>query len=182
MTAPAFSYHYFQLEAGGTEMRIFNSRPGIRGKLAFVPEAPAFYLIAVDTDGYEHLVEIFDDRDTALAAADENWQTYGVKGLHDQTVPGMPHVYKSYASPDGWAYIRLEGGTDAPRPSKVNWEGMEALIPEGACWYVIAVSTSGEEWPAFVGCVEADARQFAEHALQTYGVSDLIDLTKMGSA
>ena len=182
MSEDTFEYRYFQLDASDGEMRVFNSRPGIRGKLAFIPDAPTFYLIAIDTDGYEHLLDIFDNRDASLAAADENWQTYGVKGLHDQTIPGMPHVYKSYASPEGWAYIRLEGGTDAPRPSKVDWEGMEALIPDGACWYVIAVSTGGEEWPAFVGCNEGDARQFAADALEIYGVSDLIDLTQMGTA
>ncbi|WP_439625922.1 hypothetical protein [Shinella sp.] len=182
MSGSSFTYQYFQLDAGSDEMRVFNSRPGFSGKLAFIPNAPTFYLTAIDTEGYEHLIEIFADRDAALAAADGNWQAYGVKGLHDQTMPGMPHVYKSYASPDGWAYIRLEGGTDVPRPSKVNWEAMEALIPDGACWYVIAVSTGGEEWPAFVGCNEADARQFAGEALAIYGVSDLIDLTRMGSA
>lgn len=182
MSEDTFEYRYFQLDASDGEMRIFNSRPGIRGKLAFIPDAPTFYLIAIDTDGYEHLLDIFDNRDAALAAADENWQTYGVKGLHDQTIPGMLHVYKSYASPEGWAYIRLEGGEDAPRPSKVQWAEMEPWMPNGACWYVIAVAEDGEEWPAFVGCNEGDARQFAADALEIYGVSDLIDLTRMGTA
>ena len=182
MSEDTFEYRYFQLDASDGEMRVFNSRPDVRGQLAFIPNAPAFYLTAIDTDGYEHVVDIFHDRDTALSAADYKWRSFGVRGLHDRTVTGVPEVYRSYPSPEGWAYIRLEGGEDAPRPSKVQWAEMEPWMPKGACWYVIAVAEDGDEWPAFVGCNEGDARQFAADALEIYGVSDLIDLTRMGTA
>lgn len=182
MSEGPFEYRYFQLDASDGEMRVFNSRPDVRGQLAFIPKAPAYYLTAIDTDGYEHVVDIFHDRDTALSAADYKWRGFGVRGLHDRTVTGVPEVYRSYPSPEGWAYIRLEGGEDAPRPSKVQWAEMEPWMPKGACWYVIAVAEDGEEWPAFVGCNEGDARQFATDALEIYGVSDLIDLTQMGTA
>lgn len=180
MSEGSFAYQYFQLDAGNGEMRVFKSRPHLQGQLAFIPNAPAFYLTAIDTDGYEHLVDIFDDREAALSVADKRWRDFGVRGLHDRTVTGVPEVYRSYASPDGWAYIRLEGGTEAPRPSKAPWT--ETWVPDGPCWYAFAVTTDGLEWPVYVGYDEADARQLAQAALEEYGVSDLVDLTRMGTA
>lgn len=180
MSESSYTYQYFQLDAGNGEMRRFNNRPECRGQMAFIPSAPVFYLTAIDTEGYEHLVDIFYDRDMALTAADSHWQRYGVRGLHDRTGVGKAEVYRSYASPDGWAYIRLEGGTDAPRAPKAPWS--ETWTPDGPCWYAFAVTTDGLEWPVYVGGDEREARKLAKGALEEYGVSDLIDLTSMGSA